>query len=421
MGVQTTTYPMAIGQLSVYRDVEQMPAERLWEANLAFSWALRRECTLDELWAALAALAVRHESLRTNFVIDEEGRPRQFLVAETAEQVLARAELDTADLADLEKVQPAKTQQAIDIFNGLPWRACALLGDGVPKHLILIVHHITADGAAGLILQDDFHALLAGEELAPAGGQPIAMAQDQQGASAHRLRAAERYWRRTLDSAPRLTGQRPDVGKVLGATMYTGIPLEQAHEGAAKLDVSISTVVVTAYYRALREISGNSAFLLMPMSHNRFDASTAPVVMSLNQWVPLLLDLPVDQPLDELARAVHWKAFNAFKNGICDPDYIVAVREEFFDRAEPPVDGGYYLNTILAPPGFAPAPPAEPSRLEVYSPARATPSGFYLIARGIGLIDFIVRSDRPEVDQEKIGVFLESVRATLQEVAGLAG
>ena len=78
--MDTPTYPMTIGQLSVHRDVERLPADRLWEANLQpLVWDIRTRCTVEDVWRALGALAERHESLRTNYLFEADGSPRQFL------------------------------------------------------------------------------------------------------------------------------------------------------------------------------------------------------------------------------------------------------------------------------------------------------------------------------------------------------
>lgn len=415
-----TTYPLTIGQLSIFRDAEKLPADRLWEANLPFAWDLRQECSVEDVWTALGALAMRHESLRTNYVLGADGLPRQYLVADDAEAVLARLDRDIASIADYAAVEEDKYQQAIDVYAELPWRVCVFTdADGVPKRLLVIAHHITADGAASLILQDDLHALLSGAELPPPAGQPRTMALNQQGAGAPRLRAAERYWRRTLEAAPRRPALIPPGGAMIGATLHTGIPLELGHEGADKMDASLASAVLAAYYDALRAATGASEILLIPMSANRFDAGVASVVTSLNQWVPLLLEFDGGESIGELSRVVHWKAFNAFKNGTCDPDAIVRIRDEFFEQADPPVSPGYNFNAILAPPGFASGVRRVPSETEFYVPARATGPGFYLIARGIETIDLIVRVNRPEFDQPKVAAFLASMQESLLTVAGL--
>jgi hypothetical protein len=413
---------MTIGQLSVYRDVERMPPERLWEANLQpLVWDIRTECDVEDAWRALGALAMRHESLRTNYVIDESGAPLQFLGAHDAKEVLERVERGVADVAELPELLASKYQEVLDIYHGIPWRAWVITENGVPKQVLYIVHHMAADGAASLIMQDDFHALLAGEELPPPSGQPIGMALDQQGAGAHRLRAAERHWRRTLEAAPRV----PDVAvlndEMLGATLTTGIPLEAAHTGAAKLGVSLQTVVLAAYYQALREVMGRSAVLILAISANRFDSSTAGIVTSLNQWAPILLDFDGGETFADLVAKVHGKSLTGLKNSICDPDAVMRFREEFFEKADPPVDQGFNINTILAPPGFAPPVEQRPSHVEFAPPARNFGPGFYLIVRGIDTIDCIVRCNRPDVDQETLGEIMEVLQRGLLAAAGLEG
>jgi hypothetical protein len=98
---------------------------------------------------------------------------------------------------------------------------------------------------------------------------------------------------------------------MLGASVHTGIPLEPAHAGAQKLDASLATVVVAAYYHAVRTVLGRPAVLLMAISANRFDPSMAGVVTSLTQWAPMLLDFDGTEPFAELAAKVHGKALNA--------------------------------------------------------------------------------------------------------------
>ncbi|MBW8804226.1 MAG: hypothetical protein JF587_10280 [Catenulisporales bacterium] len=420
--MDTTTYPMTIGQLSVYRDVERLPQEQSWEANLQpLVWDIRTECTVEDVWQALAALAMRHESLRTNYAIDDSGAPLQFLCAHDAEEILKRVDHGVADVCELSETMAAKYQEPLDIYHGIPWRAWVLTEDGVPKQVLYIVHHMAADGAASLIMQDDFHALLAGQELPPPGGQPITMALDQQGAGAHRLRAAERYWRRTLDAAPRRDADSSaDSSPVmLGATLTTGIPLERLHAGAAALDVTAATVVTAALYRSLRTVLGRSAVLILAISANRFDSSTAGVVTSLNQWAPFLLDFDGTESFAELAGKVHGKSLNGLKNGICDPDAVMRMREEFFEKADPPVDPGFNMNAILAPPGFAPAVEQQPAGVEFATPARAFGPGFYLIVRGIQTVDAVVRCSRPDVDQARLAAFMDELQATLLQAAGL--
>ena len=125
MGVETT-YPMAIGQISVFRDVEKFSTERLWEANLPFQWDLNQECTIEEVWAAFGAVSMRHESMRTNYRVEESGELLQFLAADDPATIMSMVDhgtIELADIPDFKAFEEGKTQQVLDIYHGIPWRA----------------------------------------------------------------------------------------------------------------------------------------------------------------------------------------------------------------------------------------------------------------------------------------------------------
>jgi len=409
------TFPATVGQLSVWRDLDKIPPERRWEANLTFIWDLPPgHWDAGDVWAALGAIGMRHGSLRTMYVAGADGFPRQRLTDDTAESLLEQVRQGTADVADRAATETAELQRAIDPTVELPWRAWILTDAGEPTQVLIVIHHLAADGPASLVMQDDFVRYLTGEESVtdpvPAPG-PLEMALDQQGGGSGRLRTAERYWRRTLAAAPRLLPDGP-AAEVVGATVHTGIPMPMAHDGAAKLEVSPASVLLTAYYRALCSVTGRTAHLLFPMSSNRFEERQAMVVTSLNQWAPLVLDLDPDEPFAALASKVHWKTFNALKNGVCSPDAIMAVRAEQ-EGQEPPVDPGYYYNPMLAPPGFPSTDAVAKPSVEWAPPARATGPGFYVIGRGLASLNLTVRINRPGWDRPAVERF---VAALLQDL-----
>ncbi|MER7003919.1 condensation domain-containing protein [Dactylosporangium sp. NPDC000555] len=405
------TYPATVGQLSVWRDIEKMPVGRTWEANLTFVWDLPADAPPDEpaVWRALARLAMRHGSLRTRFVVDDAGMPRQWLSEDGEAEILERIRQGSADAAERAELEQRELRRAVDVTRELPWRAWLLLDAGRPAQVLVIVNHMAADGAAALVMREDFLRLLGGEELPPAPG-PLEMALEQQADGGGRLRTAERYWRRTLAAAPRLADGACDPERV-GATLHTGLPMPDAHDAAAKIGVSLASVLLGAYHRALCAATGERAHLLFPMSANRYDERHAGVVTSLNQWAPLLLDLDPAEPFDAAAGKTHWKAFNALKNGVCSPDAIVAIRAEHAGA-----DPGYYYNPILAPPGFPSEDTRAPATVEWYDPARATGPGFYLIARGLTSLDLILRVNRPGWDRPRVAAFLHAIARELSPI-----
>lgn len=411
------TYPATVGQLSVWRDIEKMPVERRWEANLPFVWEFGAGHTAEAIWEALGALAMRHEALRTTYLIDADGRLRQRIAVDSAAATIALVQRGTADASALATMEDEKVRDVIDVMTELSWRAWILTDDGVPARVLLVIHHIGADGMGVLLLQRDFEAILAGEPLGPVSS-PREMALSQQnGEGARALKASERYWRRTLESAPhRAPAQAPAAR--LGATLHTGIPMPMAHDGAAKMEVSLHTLLLAGYYRGIRQALGTSEVLLFPITNNRFDPEAADVVTSLVQWAPLVVDFADTDPFEEMAQKLHWKTFNAMKHGVCDPDVIVEMRGEH-ERMDPPIDPGFYYNPILAPPGFPSSDTVVPSSMEFYEPARATGPGVYVIVRGLTSIDLVVRANRPGLDNEALATCLQSIQDALESAVGI--
>src|SRR5690349_25070898 len=80
---------MTLGQLSVWRDIEKMPPDRWWEGNLFFRWAVPDGTSAGQVWSALGALGMRHESLRTTYDVSNLDTPRQRIAADSVEAVVA--------------------------------------------------------------------------------------------------------------------------------------------------------------------------------------------------------------------------------------------------------------------------------------------------------------------------------------------
>jgi hypothetical protein len=409
------TYPATVGQLSVWRDIERFPPDRLWEANLSFVWDLPEGTWSEEqIWSALGKVAMRHASMRTTYVIDDEGFPRQRIAAATSEEVLAQVRQGTADVADREAKDAAEIRRGIDALTELPWRAWILLDAGVPRQVLVVVNHMAADGVASVVLREDFETILGGTDLPPAPG-PLELALNQQGEGSGRLRNAERYWRRTLAAAPRR--HEPEDISTLGAVLQSGIPMPLAHEAMGKYDVTLASLILAAYYRGVQAATGEREVLLFPMSANRFDEQHARVVTSLNQWAPLLLDLEADEPFPAILPKVHWKAFNALKNGVCSPDTIWQIRDEH-SRLDPPVDRGFYYNPMLAPPGFPSQDRLEAPKVDWFEHGRTTGPGFYLIVRGLTSLNLMFRVNRAGFDREALNTVMTMMQACLAETLG---
>ncbi|WP_204289607.1 non-ribosomal peptide synthetase, partial [Microbispora amethystogenes] len=118
--------------------------------NLPLALRLSGRLDVAALEAAIGDVADRHESLRTIFP-EVEGVPHQRVLAD------ARPALHVVEVPEgrVDDVLAAYSGQGFDLSTDLPWRAW-LLVTGQDEHVLLIVaHHIAADGwSMGVLARD---------------------------------------------------------------------------------------------------------------------------------------------------------------------------------------------------------------------------------------------------------------------------
>ncbi|MFE5560598.1 amino acid adenylation domain-containing protein [Streptomyces sp. NPDC056544] len=136
------------------REIPLSPAQRrLWflnrfegpsgTYNLGLSLRLTGKVDADALEAALTDVVQRHESLRTVFP-EADGRPRQeILNGLAARPVLHRVRLDESDL---EAAVAEAAGTGFEVSAELPVRAHLFTLEAGQHVLLLVIHHIAADG-----------------------------------------------------------------------------------------------------------------------------------------------------------------------------------------------------------------------------------------------------------------------------------
>ena len=120
--------------------------------NIPLALRLGGELDAGALEAALGDVAGRHESLRTVFP-DADGVPCQRVLDGTAARpVLERAVVTGAGVG---AAVSAVAGRGFDVSGELPWRAVLLAVSGSEHVLVLVVHHIAADGwSMGVLARD---------------------------------------------------------------------------------------------------------------------------------------------------------------------------------------------------------------------------------------------------------------------------
>ncbi|MCY1016471.1 non-ribosomal peptide synthetase [Pyxidicoccus sp. MSG2] len=189
--------------------------------NLPFILRLTGRLDVAALEEAIAQVVRRHEALRTVFT-EVQGQPVQRIVPE----LLVPVPVEDLDARDGETVEDALRRRVVDAFHGAfdlehgPLLRAALLRVAAEEHvLVLVVHHIVADGWSMDVMCRDLEALYA----AKVTGQPPALEPpavqyadyavwQRDWLKGEVLEQQLAWWREQLDGAPsvlELPGDRP--------------------------------------------------------------------------------------------------------------------------------------------------------------------------------------------------------------------
>jgi hypothetical protein len=241
----------------------------------------------ESVAAAVADLLRRHETLRTIFDADTEGRPRQRVLELRPPAVHRVGEIHS---------RHEFVVQPFDLGSDYPVRFGRLPDGG----LLLVVAHMAADLIAVGILIDDLTELVAAraERRAPALGPPLAQPIDQalletEGRGRAKAESALRYWADALPSHPPsvLPIRRCDPdAEVVHAMVRSSAALLAIRRLGRRYATSPATVLITAVYTALAIVFDHERVALSLTWSGRETPQTRDLVASLFRDMPLLVE-----------------------------------------------------------------------------------------------------------------------------------
>ncbi|MEH1030542.1 amino acid adenylation domain-containing protein [Micromonospora profundi] len=283
--------------------------------HIAFALRLRGALDVAALGRALHALTVRHESLRTRFVA-EDGTPRQVIDRPADALPLPVAELD-AEAVD--EWAAAEISRPMDLAAGRLLRT-ALARLSPDEHvLVLVVHHIIADGWSATLLSDELTRLYgagtsgAQVRLPELAVQPADYAVWQRA----RLDGGERerqldFWRETLADLATIDlptdRPRPLNPTGSGADRWRQVPdglAQAAREYARARRVSLLTLTQATLLTVLHRYTGQTDLPIGSIFSGRTRADTEPMVGYFVNAVVLRTRLDGDPSFDGLVGRCH--------------------------------------------------------------------------------------------------------------------
>jgi amino acid adenylation domain-containing protein len=302
--------------------------------------ALRCRGTLEPevLARALARILDRHEVLRTGFP-ELDGLPRQ-KVEDSVPLELAR--VDLGDLPEAEREERwlamahREARRPFDLARGPLLRAVLAAMSPQEHRLLLVVHHIAADGHSIDLLIDDIASLYGSLATGSAETLPALPVQyaDYAVWQRRRLEAGDfasqfAYWRRRLAgvSPLELPVDRPRISSgAAGAVRRQALSAELSQRlraWAREERVSLFTVLLAGFSVLLQQQSGQPDIPIGVPAANRGRPELESVIGLFVNTLVLRVDLAGDPTVRELLAGVWRLAVEAYSNQDLPFDKIV--------------------------------------------------------------------------------------------------
>ncbi|MEU7173690.1 amino acid adenylation domain-containing protein [Micromonospora tulbaghiae] len=309
--------PLSYAQERVWFMDQLAPGEAAY--HIAVPLRVRGPLDVDALRAALTGLAERHESQRTRFPADADGRPT-VVVADTADVPLTV--VDAPDEAAAQALVDAAAAEPFDLANGPLLRALLIRLTAEDHVLFLAQHHIVGDGWSVDVLLRDLITLYRGGE-PPAlpiqyGDFAVWEAQELDGPQA---RAHVDYWKQRLAG---ITPLELPLDRPRPATQtYRGDFVEFQLDPAATEALNTLTrdsggtlfmTLLAAYQVLLARHAGQDDFAIGASVAGRSAPELENLVGMFINMLPLRADLGDDPTFTELLERTRRTVLDGFEH-----------------------------------------------------------------------------------------------------------
>lgn len=414
--------PLTFGQLSTWRSIETFATDRLMEVNVPALWDVEG-LDAPAIDRALHALMRRHESLRTTFHTDADGRPSQRVHPEVPVRV-DRLDLPSVTPEDGARVLRELYARPFPVVGDPGWHGTLVCSEGSPRYLAVSMSHMVVDVWAIRELESQLRESasdpMADSRRGP-GPAPRELAALQHGdAWAGHRRGAEKFWKKLLAGGPlsNLPARPPRSDeRRTQATLRSHRLAGLVAEAAAVHRVSPQSVLTALTGAALSGVLSRNRITLSLMCANRFDPLWQPVISTMNQLVPLVCAVDPDVPLSGYLRRTHLNSLLAYRHGSYDVDAAARLAAD-----APGPDGSLFVHdcwfnyvsepeTLSAAPSGGPLTAPPDASLTWTPPARNAGHPCYLRVNGDGAnwVELTLRTDPDVLCEEDIATVLRTV------------
>lgn len=315
---------------------------------------VRGDFSVDAFARAVHAVADRHESLRTIIEVDPDGRPYQRVV-ECGRLELTRSDLAGLDpdvaTAELRRLAAHDTETPFDLRREPPLRARVVTLAGDEHVVLLVVHHIAADGLSlkivGGELAEYYRHFAHGVRVsrpAPTMRYAQLAARQRERLEAGGFRDDLAYWRRTLADAPmlELPLARPRPPRRSSAAVLERAPVppaarERLYALAREYDTTPFTALLAVFQVALARYTWQDDLVVGIPVAGRATPATRSTVGPFENTLAIRCDLRGDPTFAEVVERTRARVQAAYAHQEVPFELVVADLDPPRDPSTHPI------------------------------------------------------------------------------------
>ena len=300
-------YPLLQAQLGIFLDCQAEPESVRY--NLAAKVLLPHEIDLDRVAQAILRVVEARPTLRTRFLLDEEGTPRQCIDPDM-QIAVARHKMSDEEADEF----VASYVKPFDLLSGRPLCRFDLVETESRKILLYDLHHIIADGLTffTLFIKEDLDDAYQGKPLLPEQKslQAYALEEEQQMKSQSFAEAAKYYEEKFAgEEFVDLAGAKfSKLGEA--QVVYDHLDGKEVKVWCQEHQVKDNILFQAAYALVLSRISRRQKVAYTSVRHGRFDKALLKTYGMFVKTVPVLMDAASDKPVSDFVAemADEWKS-----------------------------------------------------------------------------------------------------------------
>lgn len=294
------------------------------------------ELDKDALTYSLLKIVERHDILRTNFQMNEEGEPIQ-VVNENREQTIRTIDMSECEEEGISEYIAGELAKPFDLEKDLLIKAILIKKSEDCHYLVVIMHHIVSDGWSFAILGQELMRYYNRYQKREYSMEPLKLQYidytfwQQKYLSTGRMERQCEYWKQKLTPLPEplelKVRKQSETSEVAGAEKYSFHIDEKQSERLKELckrtGTTLYMALLTVYIILLNKYSFQEDFIIGTPVANRRRKELEDLIGFFVNTLPIRIKLDTKGTFEEVLQGVKKETVGAFSNQDIPFEYIV--------------------------------------------------------------------------------------------------